>query len=367
MKSKTRKSGLELLRILCIILIIAHHYSVHGGYPAPSWKFMNNGRIFVQELAMFGRMSCSIFALISGFFLIRGKAEVSRQYYGKLIPLVAEMLLYSVGIWLVMSHIGVAHITLREGLRAFLPVITGNWYVVYYLVIFLLTPFLNPFLQSLDRKKFTQLVVFLLVIWSVIPTLTHIPSANPLTPSFANLWWYDDFDFFVIMYIFGAYIGLHLRDRMKYANYWNLLAMLASAACLLLSVWLFDQVGIAKHSDNLVMNANYLMTYNSIPAVICAVSAFLFFERFEFRSRLINTMAGSVLGIYLIHDNDYVRQYIWQILSPNAEQLRSPYLHACGKIMAVFAVCLVIDLVQRATFGRLVKQILNRKNRQVSA
>lgn len=26
-----RKSNIELLRIICIIMIIAHHYTIHGG------------------------------------------------------------------------------------------------------------------------------------------------------------------------------------------------------------------------------------------------------------------------------------------------------------------------------------------------
>lgn len=88
---KERNSSFELLRIICIILIIAHHYSVHGGYDSFIYNNISFGTIFIQGLSMFGRASCSVFAMISGYFLIeRGdclkahkpfaKAEDSTQY-----------------------------------------------------------------------------------------------------------------------------------------------------------------------------------------------------------------------------------------------------------------------------------------------
>lgn len=58
-------------------------------------------------------------------------------------------------------------------------------------------------------------------------------------------------------------------------------------------------------------------------------------------------------GIYLIHDNELMRPLIWRQLWPNTDYLSAPYLHALCKILAVFAVCLLIDLLRRATVERV--------------
>lgn len=56
-------------------------------------------------------------------------------------------------------------------------------------------------------------------------------------------------------------------------------------------------------------------------------------------------MAGSVLGIYLIHDNPLVRKFIWTVWSPNLDYLDTWYfpLFMVGKVALVFLVCLGID------------------------
>ena len=64
-----RESGLEALRILAMLVIIVHHYSVHGVWPG--------GGIGVQVtldlLSLFGKVGCNLFVMISGYFLVCGR------------------------------------------------------------------------------------------------------------------------------------------------------------------------------------------------------------------------------------------------------------------------------------------------------
>ena len=48
-----RQSNLELLRIVSMILIVAHHYSVHGGFILPE---MNFNKAFIQVLSLGGKL-----------------------------------------------------------------------------------------------------------------------------------------------------------------------------------------------------------------------------------------------------------------------------------------------------------------------
>ncbi len=64
-----RQSNIELLRIISMILIVAHHFSVHGGFDFSSTSFSVN-RLYIQFLAMGGKIGVDIFVIISGYFLI---------------------------------------------------------------------------------------------------------------------------------------------------------------------------------------------------------------------------------------------------------------------------------------------------------
>ena len=97
-KENARNSSLELLRIICMLLIIAHHYSVHGGYGELTSASLSGGSIFIQILSLYGKLSCTIFILISAYFLV----DAPEIRYKRIIPLVAEMFFYSFVIMIIM-------------------------------------------------------------------------------------------------------------------------------------------------------------------------------------------------------------------------------------------------------------------------
>ena len=153
------------------------------------------------------------------------------------------------------------------------------------------------------------------------------------------------------MYVVGAYIKLHIHEKIIYKNKWNLFLGLGSAGLIILSVFAFDFVGYMLKNNGIVQMYRYFGEYNTVFAVLCAVFIFLFFLNINFKSKIINLAAGSVLGIYLIHDNEFFSYWIWQVLYPNINYISSPYLHFICKVSGVFIVCLMIDLLRRATIG----------------
>ena len=81
-----------------------------------------------------------------------------------------------------------------------------------------------------------------------------------------------------------------------------------------------------------------------------AVSLFLYFlTRPYFFSAMINHIAGTVLGIYLIHDNNLMRTLIWDYIFPNLDYIHSSYyvLFYIGKVFAVFAICSIVELLRK--------------------
>ena len=60
-----RKSNIELLRIVAMVIIVMHHFAIHGGF-AFSSETISINRLWVQFITMGGRLGVNIFVLISG-------------------------------------------------------------------------------------------------------------------------------------------------------------------------------------------------------------------------------------------------------------------------------------------------------------
>ncbi len=64
-----RQSSIELLRIIAMILIVAHHFEIHGGFAYPQDAVSVN-RIWMQFISSGGKVGVNIFVLLSGYFLV---------------------------------------------------------------------------------------------------------------------------------------------------------------------------------------------------------------------------------------------------------------------------------------------------------
>lgn len=76
---KERQSNLELLRIITMLAIIAHHYVVNSGVTGQfDLTSLNINTIFLQLWGMWGKTGINIFVLISGYFMCRSNLTVQR-------------------------------------------------------------------------------------------------------------------------------------------------------------------------------------------------------------------------------------------------------------------------------------------------
>ena len=125
----------------------------------------------------------------------------------------------------------------------------------------------------------------------------------------------------------------------------------------MLFVWLcmalVSGIGHLINVPWIVEKVSHFCAYNYVPGVFFAVFMFLFFHRLIFFSHIINYLATSMVGIYLIHDNDLLRSVIWEKISPNPSHLASPWVHMPVKVLIVFMICLLIDILRRMTVEKV--------------
>lgn len=338
----TRSSGIELMRVICMISIVMGHYVTHGGVLSSlTVETMSSAGVFLQLFGMGNRIACSMFAMITGYFKI---ASHSDRHYLRIIPLIAEMFFYSVLLYFVTP------IQYRMGSSiafVFLPIFFGNWFVVYYIILYICIPAINPILNKLNHSEFSSLVTVLLVVWSIIPTFS------------GRLWQFSSFDFFLIMYCLGAYLRLYVVEEQTYSNVRNLLSGFLFLILIGVSIVMLDALALISHNNAILSHARYFMEYSSILAVPCSVFFFLYFARLDIESNIVNCIAKSSLGILLIHDNIAFRNLIWIGLSPNPNYASFPYIHAVFKSIIVYFVCLCIDLLRRGSIGWYIECLVN--------
>lgn len=78
---RMRESNIELLRIVSMVLIIMHHFSVHGTFPfTPELTF---NKVFLQVFGLGGKAGVVAFVMITGYFMVSSSFKLHK--FGKLV------------------------------------------------------------------------------------------------------------------------------------------------------------------------------------------------------------------------------------------------------------------------------------------
>jgi len=337
-----RNSSIELLRILCIVFIIFHHYSVHGGFSF-SDEYPVSNKIYVDIVALGGKFGVNAFILISGYFLIDQEIRIS-----KLITLYLEVFFYSVAISGILSLVGSVPVSSRLILETFFPITAqAYWFATTYFFLYVISPYLNVIINNVDRGKHGTLLLVFFLFWCLLPTFTVVPPV------------YSDFGFFVFLYLVAGYIKRYPRFFSN--NGRNIIISLASLLISICAASVFNILGLKNAAY--MEYAEFLVPGNRLPIFFCSVFTFCLFLNIRPRqNRIINEIAKTTFGIYLIHDNRFLRPIIWQGIFRNNAYSESPYLaiHATVAVSIVFVVCSSIDYLRIIFIERPISAVIKR-------
>lgn len=353
MKTSKRNSNFELLRIITMLLIVFHHSIVHGLLVNSTALGQGNpvtpqiwGTVFVgQMVAMFGKVAVAIFVMISGYFLVNSKSSGKRSLK-KVLFLTAQVYFYSVIIYLVAAHFKWINPkdsgTLQQ---AFLPLFYNtNWFATEYLMLYLIYPYLNVALHNINQRQHRNLILILIVTFTVVPTIF---------PNFGNYGSYGLLVVFILYYVIGAYIRLYnLKNEKKIGG----ILAISSVLLLVIVIYCNDYLGKISNNQHYYINSLNIVQQYSFIIVLIAIGIILFFKHIDLgQNRVINTIAATTFGIYLIHDNPIMEQAIWMkwlnmpsLLTPNVGHLLSVIVVVCPLI---FIVCSLIDYIRIKIFN----------------
>ena len=350
-----RNSAFELLRIFAILFIIAHHFSVHGGFyfaGLEQTSLVVFNKTWIDFIGQLGKVGVNLFILISSFFLI----DNTRFKTKKFLSLLLEMLTFGIVIGVAFFFKNKTEFSIPWLKSLLFPFGSSSWwFMTNYLLLYLFSPLLNRGIRGLNKKAHLILTIVFLVIWSLLPTLIAKDYA------FTNIGW------FITLYLVGSYIKLY--DVSLKMKPW---------AGILLSIGIFVTWFVCKFLfARYYAGGNYylsrlqtwfnLINMNNAGQVLATFIMFLSFKDIKMRNiKPINFVASTCLAIYLFHDHDNIRHYLWIDLFKNASWAASKYLfiYSIGIILLVFVVGFAIGVVYRYTFGLGYNALLNLLDRK---
>lgn len=289
--SRKREGGIELLRIVCMLLILAHHMVYHSGAihtPHPV------NRVLARFAFVGGQTGVNCFVLITGYFLAPFKAR-------RLASVTAQAVFYSLGLTLLAKALGWAQPTQAQMVDSVLIFSrTPYWFVAMYGALTALLPALQPMAKSLSRRQHGWILLVGGAALSLLPTIT-LP--RPSSPFFHNLTW------FCYLYLLGAYFRKYPLTLARRPGIPAAVFLTSAAFMALSSLW---GEGRPELFSNVASRYNFFADKNALPQLICSCALFL-----TFAGRSIppygglTTLSGAAFGVYLIHDHPLLRPLLW--------------------------------------------------------
>jgi surface polysaccharide O-acyltransferase-like enzyme len=159
-----RQSNIELLRIIAMLMIIAHHFAYNNVY-VTAYLFDTFNGFWLQMMRIGGKIGVSIFVIISGYFLVNS----SGFKISKLLKLWLQVLTFSVVSYVISSLVqGSFDLSFKTIISTLMPLTYDRWWFASaYIVLFLLSPFLNKMLHALSRNAYLAMLLVMLFLWYV--------------------------------------------------------------------------------------------------------------------------------------------------------------------------------------------------------
>lgn len=357
---KQRQSNFELIRIIAMLMIVASHYLGHGILKVNSseeYEVFLKGDFINRLISVLyspgGKTGVALFFMITGYFIGNKKTVISQK------KVVIQCLFYAILTTAATSIIAITHISNNIGYGSVfnmvkilpIPISSGAWWFVStYVLIVIFAPLLNRLIDNINNKGAVVLLLYFGVLYGVcgFDTVYYNILRAPL------------------YYLAGAFI--HNRNiTIKKSSYKCVAFSISVITWSAYSVIRYLQIDhihdTATFWKAFVFLSDYLMSGVLIP--IIAISLFLFLASFEFSNAVINKIASTTFGVYLLHDSNIGRELIWnEIVCPERTQFNLVWYYymplSIVTIVGIFIICALIDIVRQVVFEKWMNKQADR-------
>lgn len=305
--------GIEILRVLAMIMIIGHHLVYYGvqqyydqsiaGLIYAQGSTIN--KILCQILIPGGVVGVAVFFMISGYLSFSIKSNNLRKTMFKTVLYSILGCVICCGFLVITGNDPVSAALLKNTVKCMFPIGNSNyWFITVYVLLIMLHPVLVKF-EKLDNAKQLLLILLLFVEYFVGKYL--------LSPYFALIEG-------IFYYLIGFYSYLHhskittnKRYILLFFTGWTGYVVLANAV-----FPLSGNIGICLFGTLAAMGLflAVLPVKSNEPSSVHLISRF-------------------TLDVYLIHEHPLVREILWRDLLKTESLYLTDYF-AFGAILSIF-------------------------------
>lgn len=341
-KPKERNIGIELLRIVSMLMIVILHCLGHGGVLKGSAGLpAHNSAAWFLEIACYGAVN--LYALITGYLCIK-----AQHRWGRILELWLQVFFYSIAITILFCLFTDHTLGIRQTVKLFFPVMGKQyWYFTSYFCLFLFMPFLNILLRHLSKLQHRLLIFTCICAFCIMSLLSKQLGSEVfnIDGGYSFLW-------LAVLYAIGSYLKLYPEDFVKRNHKIYLAGYLACTGLVWASKLLIPAV--TQKLFGRVFAANTLVSYISPFIVLGSVCLFLFFSQLQIRrcKKLITSMASVSFSVYLISEQPYIRSAF--VTNSLAGAVEAPWVFMLGMVLiraiGIYLACSAIDFLRKELF-----------------
>ena len=347
-KKKPRSSNLELYRIILMLGIIADHYVVNSGLiNIVDFDANPVNAVYYHIFAWFGKTGINCFLLITGFFMC--KQNFSWQ---KLLKIYLEIKFYKIVIYGIFLATGYQSFSLSSLFKTVFGIAYGmnTGFVPAFVALYIFIPFLNILIKHMTKQQHLAAIGVLVLIFTVTATFFFSESA------------FEYFGWYMNMYLIGAFLRKYpiriLNNRKFLIITFILCNIIVWTSIVVLDI-------LHQYRYHFVHNSHKIM------ALLTSVIMFCLFKNIDIGSnKIINTIASSVFGVLLIHaGSDAMRKFLWQdvVRAKDYSDVSLPkaILHSVFSVVAIFAICVVIDQIRINLLEKPLFRFIDKKSEKI--
>ena len=294
---RKRNANIELIRIISMLMII----SVHAMYKGDILLSLDNPTATVVSswiLECIGVNGLNLFMLITGYLMVKSDFKI-----GRLLEIIAQVMFYSVSVWLVLVAFG-KHYSTYEVLRVIFPIHNNvYWFCTAYVLLYLLSPVLRVGVQHMTKAQLGAGIMLLLIFECAFKTLLPVRLTED-EMGYDLIW-------FLVMFLIAAYIrlyGISFLEKPLKAYVIHLICVV------MMFLWQFIIVTVNARTGRLEDLIGVSLEHNHIFLLLSSVSLFMAIINAPciegVWAKIICFFAPFSFGVYLLHEHGLIR-YEW--------------------------------------------------------
>lgn len=297
---KRRIVGLDILRILSMILITVIHYVGYSDIISlvdVQTSPINYG--FLVAVKGLSRAAVNIFVLITGYFMCTKEFKITR-----ILKLWCEVELYSLIVMIFASVFVDGSLQLSTLIKSFFPLLSLHyWFFVVYVLLCLISPGLNIIIKNINKNIHLSIVIIMGIL------ITIYMQANPFASSQIYIGHSHSIVWFSYLYLLGAYIH---EDKSEPGRLFWTVTGIVSWICLCIVIVYEEKIPSQIE----------LLDNNTIFSLLLSLSVFMLFKDIKINSDklsiTISKLSACSFGVYLIQEHQAFRNFFWNCINAQA-------------------------------------------------